>query len=205
MLIPNDKLLTFSSKAFYLEEAFSTADTVLKHTIDGITNIIFNQGLINLDFNDLKMTLSNKGIAHLGIGTVDSDASVLEAVKEAINSPLLETTINGATNILINSSGRINLTDLNEAIQYVRELAGPNVNIIWGTVTDRETPDDKIVITLIATGMEDKSLTPVTPSYTLPSIPPKPKRSVAKDVHPQEINLVIPSFLSQKINRDVTR
>lgn len=205
LIIPNDKLLTFSSKGFYLEEAFTTADTVLKHTIDGITNIIFNQGLINLDFNDLKMTLSNKGIAHLGIGTVDSDASVLEAVKEAINSPLLETTINGATNILINSSGRINLTDLNEAIQYVRELAGPNVNIIWGTVTDRENPDDKIVITLIATGMEDKSSTPSTPPYILPSVPPKPKRPVAKDVHPQEINLVIPSFLSQKINRDITR
>ncbi len=201
LVIPNDKLLGLSAKPFYLEDAFEAADTVLKHTISGITNIIFNQGIINLDFNDLKMTLSNKGMAHLGIGTVAEDASILEAVKEAINSPLLETSISGATNILINSSGRINLLELNEAIQYVRELAGQNVNIVWGTVTDKDSAEGKIVITLIATGMEDKSANPFS---TIPAMKPlsmtaKASAHPEKNNRPQEINIVIPSFLAQKI------
>jgi len=201
LVIPNDKLLTFSSKPFYLEDAFATADTVLRHTIAGITNIIYNQGIINLDFNDLKMTLSNKGIAHLGIGTVNADASILEAVKEAINSPLLETNISGATNILINSSGKINLLELNEAISYVRELAGQNVNIIWGTVTDSNNAEEKIVITLIATGMEEKNAATAKELPFKASVPPVIEPHQEKIVRPQQIDIVIPSFLANRVGK----
>lgn len=158
LVIPNDKLLTISERTLYLEDAFVMADSILKYTIEGITNIVYNQGTINIDFNDLKSTIANKGMGHLGIGTVASDGSILEAVKQAINSPLLETSIEGAENMLINTSGRINIIDLNEAISYVRDVVGSNVKIIWGTVTDKEQEDDKIVVTLIATGMPNPSV-----------------------------------------------
>ncbi|MBO5373393.1 MAG: cell division protein FtsZ [Lachnospiraceae bacterium] len=168
LVIPNDKLLTLTDKPFFLQDAFAMADTVLKYTIEGITNIIFNRGIVNLDFNDLKTTLLNKGIGHLGIGTTTADGSILEALKQAINSPLLDTSIAGATNILINSSGNINLTELDEAISHVRDLAGNNVNVIWGTVAADNFDMDKIVVTLIATGMQEKS-----PTSSLRISPPK--------------------------------
>lgn len=155
LVIPNDKLLSLSDKPLFLEDAFQMADSVLKYTIEGIANIIYNKGIVNIDFNDLKATLLNKGIGHLGIGTVDVEESVLEAVKQAINSPLLETSIQGAENILINTCGKVNVVALNEAIGYVRELAGGQVNIIWGTVSEENFQEDKIVVTLIATGMPD--------------------------------------------------
>ena len=155
LVIQNDKLIGISNKPLLLEDAFERADSVLKYTIEGITNIIRNKGMVNLDFNDLRTTLMNKGIGHLGIGTANVDGSILDAVKQAINSPLLDTTIEGAENLLINTSGKININSLNEAIGYVRELAGSKVNIIWGTVTDTKMEEDKIVVTLIATGMPD--------------------------------------------------
>ena len=131
------------------------ADEVLRFSIEGITNIIFNKGVVNLDFNDLKTTLANKGVGHLGIGRVNKEGNLLDAVNAAVNSPLLDTNITGATNLLINSSGDVDLMQLNEAISYVRELAGPEVNVIWGTVSD-EMESEEIVITLIATGMKEK-------------------------------------------------
>lgn len=153
LVIPNDKLIGLSEKPLLLEDAFEMADSVLKYTIEGITNIVRNKGVVNLDFNDLRTTLTDKGIGHLGIGTVDVECSLLEAVKQAVNSPLLETTIKGAENLLINTSGKVNIPALNEAINYVRELAGDKVNIIWGTVTEENYDEEKIVVTLIATGM----------------------------------------------------
>ncbi len=153
LVIPNDKLIGVSDKPLLLEDAFGIADSVLKYTIEGITNIVHNKGMVNLDFNDLRTTLTNKGIGHLGIGTVDVEETVLEAVKQAVNSPLLETSIQGAENILINTCGKVNIIALNEAISYVRELAGNKVNIIWGTVGADNYDEGKIIVTLIATGM----------------------------------------------------
>ncbi len=162
LVIPNDRLLKINEKQFYIEDAFSMADCVLKYTIEGITNIIFNKGTINLDFNDIKTTLKDKGLAHLGIGIAHDGASLTEAVRQAIESPLLDTDISNASNILLNTSGRINLIELNEAVTYIQELTGPDTNIIWGTVTDRErTPEDDCIVTLIATGVRSTSqLTP---------------------------------------------
>ena len=193
LVIPNDKLIGLSDKPLLLEDAFEIADSVLKYTIDGITNIVHNKGLINLDFNDLRTTLLNKGIGHLGIGTVDVECSVLEAVKQAINSPMLETSIEGAENLLINTSGKVNIMALNEAISYVREIAGSKVNIIWGTVTQPDQDADKIVVTLIATGM---SKTPKTPAVKLKPLPSEIRRyEVKQPVARKDIEIVVPSFL----------
>ena len=203
LVIPNDKLIGLTDKPLLLEDAFEMADSVLKYTIEGITNIVHNKGVVNLDFNDLRTTLINKGIGHLGIGTVDVECSVLEAVKQAINSPLLETSIEGAENLLINTSGKVNIVALNEAINYVRELAGSKVNIIWGTVTKENYDKDKIVVTLIATGMPSKEEMPQKTVTKSPKVMPKQTNgeSVVWDYKrptpKKEIELVIPSFLQE--------
>lgn len=155
LIIPNDKLLEITDKQMKLRDAFILADSVLKYTIEGISNIVYNRGEINIDFNDVKTTLVNKGIGHLGIGIVNGDGSILEAVKQAVNSPLLDTHIEGAANLLVNTSGDISLIALNEAVSYIKELAGEDVNIIWGTVTGDVFDEDKIVVTIIATGMPE--------------------------------------------------
>ena len=210
--IPNDKLIGLSDKPLFLEDAFEIADSVLKYTIEGITNIVQNKGIVNLDFNDLRTTLLNKGVGHLGIGTVNVDSSVLEAVKQAVNSPLLETSIEGAENLLINTSGKVNIVSLNEAISYVRELAGSKVNIIWGTVTQKNYDEGKIVVTLIATGMSTEKEKPVTTVKTetqnrvQKSVIPEPRLYDIKMAVPQkEREIVIPPFLQEAAKRGVTR
>ena len=205
LVIPNDKLIGLSEKPLLIEEAFEIADSVLKYTIEGITNIVQNKGMVNLDFNDLRTTLLNKGIGHLGIGTVDVDCSVIEAVKQAVNSPLLDTTIEGAENLLINTSGKVSIVALNEAISYVRELAGSKVNIIWGTVTKENYDEEKIVVTLIATGMtkekEKPVITPKPVESPRPAETPKPgvTETLLYEIKPtkKRDEIVIPPFLQE--------
>ena len=200
LVIPNDKLIGLSEKPLLLEDAFEIADSVLKYTIEGITNIVRNKGLVNLDFNDLRTTLFNKGVGHLGIGTVDVECSLLEAVKQAVNSPLLETSIEGAENLLINTSGKVNITSLNEAISYVRELAGSKVNIIWGTVTQDNYDEEKIVVTLIATGMSEEKNNPVFVSKSI--LQEQNNIEVKPVVKRQEIEVVIPPFLQEAAKKN---
>ncbi len=196
LVIPNNKLLEISEKQFYLDEAFTMADNVLKYTIQGITNIIYNKGTVNLDFNDFNKLLRNKGLAHLGIGIAQEGGSVIDAVKQAINSPLLETTINSATDVMLNTSGRINLMELNEAVNYIHSLTGPDTNVVWGTVTDKETlQNNSIVVTLIATGIEINK-------KPLPPKLPAPKVTVEKSTFTLQssldlLSLQIPSFLKE--------
>ncbi|SKB94467.1 FtsZ family, C-terminal domain [Lachnospiraceae bacterium] len=148
-------MLEISDKPFFVDEAFQVADNVLRWAISGITNIIFNKGLINLDFNDLCTILKDKGNAHIGIGVVKEGASLLDGVKQAIDSPLLDYSIKGAGTIMLNTSGRVNLAELNEAVSYIKSIVGKESNIIWGTVTDpKQIEDNSVVITLIATGID---------------------------------------------------
>lgn len=194
LVIPNEKLLSLSDKPFFLEDAFLMADNVLKHSIEGITNIIFNKGIVNLDFNDLRTVLSNKGIGHLGIGLCKEDGSIMDALKAAINSPLLETSITGASYVLLNSSGRVNLIELNQAISYVQEIVGEQVHIMWGTVSPKEAGND-IVVTLIATGIQEKPTVPETHYHPqIPTLVPQ------KPVVRESPTLVIPSFLQTHKN-----
>lgn len=207
LVIPNDKLIGLSDKPLLLEDAFEMADSVLKDAIEGITNIVCNLGVVNLDFNDLCTTLRNKGVGHLGIGIVDADSSVLEAVKQAVNSPLLDTSIEGAENILINTAGKVNIVALNEAITHVRELAGNKVNIIWGTVAGEDYDTEKIVVTLIATGMEKEKKVPKVPEHrSTPAKYPATARELKlrepkQPVPMKEIEIVIPSFLQDVSTR----
>ena len=137
-----------------MPEALKKADEVLQQAVQGITDLINVPGLINLDFADVKTVMVDKGVAHIGIGTATGDDKAIEAVKQAVTSPLLETTIEGASHVIINISGDISLIEANEAASYVQELAGDNANIIFGAMYD-ESVTDQATITVIATGLED--------------------------------------------------
>ena len=136
-----------------MPEALKKADEVLQQGVQGITDLINVPGLINLDFADISTVMKDKGIAHIGIGEGHGDDKALDAVKQATTSPLLETTIEGATDIVINISGDIGLIEANEAAMYVEELAGESANIIFGAMYDESTPDT-CTITVIATGLD---------------------------------------------------
>ena len=166
IVIPNDKLLEIVDRRTTMPDALKKADEVLQQAVQGITDLINVPGLINLDFADVQTVMVDKGIAHIGIGEGHGDDKALEAVKQAITSPLLETTIEGATDIIINISGDIGLIEANEAAMYVEELAGESANIIFGAMYDDSTPDSA-TITVIATGLEEekKVETPQKPGY----------------------------------------
>jgi cell division protein FtsZ len=157
IIIPNDRLLQIVDRRTSMPDALRKADEVLQQAVQGITDLINVPGLINLDFADVKTVMTDKGIAHIGIGTGTGDDKAIEAVKQAVSSPLLETTIEGASHVIINISGDVSLMEANEAASYVQDLAGDNANIIFGAMID-ETVTDRATITVIATGLEDSNV-----------------------------------------------
>lgn len=154
IVIPNDKLLEIVDRRTTMPDALKKADEVLQQAVQGITDLINVPGLINLDFADVQTVMVDKGIAHIGIGHAKGDDKALEAVKQAVSSPLLETTIEGASHVIINISGDISLIEANEAASYVQELAGDEANIIFGAMFD-ENAQDEATITVIATGLDE--------------------------------------------------
>ena len=154
IVIPNDKLLEVVDRRTTMPEALKKADEVLQQGIQGITDLINVPSLINLDFADIQTVMKDKGIAHIGIGEGRGDDKALEAVKQAVASPLLETTIQGASHVIINISGDITLMDASDAADYVQELAGENANIIFGAMYDY-TRSYEATITVIATGLHN--------------------------------------------------
>jgi cell division protein FtsZ len=158
IVIPNDKLLEIVERRTTMPEALKKADEVLQQAVQGITDLINVPGLINLDFADVQTVMIDKGIAHIGIGQAEGDDKAIEAVKQAVSSPLLETTIEGATHVIINISGDIGLMEANEAASYVQEMAGESANIIFGAMYD-ESAHDQATITVIATGLESSQNT----------------------------------------------
>lgn len=154
IVIPNDKLLEVVDRRTTMPEALKKADEVLQQGIQGITDLINVPSLINLDFADVQTVMKDKGIAHIGIGEGKGDDKALEAVKQAVASPLLETTIQGASHVIINVSGDITLMDASDAAEYVQELAGENANIIFGATYD-DSKSDEATITVIATGLHN--------------------------------------------------
>ena len=145
--------LRLSTGRTTMPDALKKADEVLQQAVQGITDLINVPGLINLDFADVQTVMTDKGIAHIGIGEAKGDEKALEAVKQAVSSPLLETTIEGASHVIINISGDISLIEANEAASYVQELAGDEANIIFGAMYD-ESAEDEATITVIATGLD---------------------------------------------------
>jgi len=154
IVIPNDKLLEVVDRRTTMPEALKKADEVLQQGIQGITDLINVPSLINLDFADIQTVMKDKGIAHIGIGAGRGDDKALEAVKEAVASPLLETTIQGASNVIVNVSGDITLMDASDAADYVQELAGEGASIIFGAMYD-DAKSDECTITVIATGLHN--------------------------------------------------
>ena len=154
IVIPNDKLLEIVDRRTTMPEALKKADEVLQQAVQGITDLINVPAVINLDFADVQTVMKDKGIAHIGIGAGRGDDKALEAVKQAVASPLLETTIQGASNVIVNVSGDITLMDASDAADYVQELAGESASIIFGAMYD-DTKSDECTITVIATGLHN--------------------------------------------------
>ena len=158
IVIPNDKLLQVVDKKCTITDAFSKADDVLRQGIKGISDLIQIPGLINLDFADVKTIMTEQGEALMGIGVGEGENRAVDAAKMAINSPLLETSIDGAKGILLNISGSSDLSifEVNEAAEIISEAADPDANIIFGSVID-ESLGDKVQITVVATGFNSSA------------------------------------------------
>lgn len=155
IIIPNDKLLQICDKRTTIPDALKKADEVLQQGVQGITDLIYKPGLINLDFADIQTVMRDKGIAHIGIGTGTGENKAVDAIKKAVESPLLETNVSGASDIIVNFSGDIGIVETAEAVNYLSEIAGDNVNIIFGTVDGSTVSEDEVGITIIATGLTD--------------------------------------------------
>ncbi|MDK2823452.1 MAG: cell division protein FtsZ [Clostridia bacterium] len=155
--IPNDRLLQVVDKNTSINEAFRIADDVLRQGVQGISDLIAVPGLINLDFADVKTIMQNTGSALMGIGTAAGENRAVTAARNAISSPLLETSIEGAKGVLLNITGGsgLGLFEVNEAAEIIAEAADPEANIIFGAVID-ENLDDEIRVTVIATGFDQK-------------------------------------------------
>ena len=163
VVIPNDKLLKIVPKGTPIVEAFRCADDVLRQGIQGISDLIVTPSLINLDFADVRSIMKDKGLAHMGIGRAKGENKTIDAVRQAVASPLLETTIEGATGILLNVKGGLDLPidEVDEAAELVRGVVDPSCNIIFGASID-EALSEEVEITVIATGFgEQKHIDPM--------------------------------------------
>ncbi|GMQ59902.1 cell division protein FtsZ [Vallitalea sediminicola] len=211
IVIPNQKLLSIIDRRTTVKDAFKKADEILQQGVQGISDLIYTPGIINLDFADVETVMANKGIAHIGIGKAKGDNKSEEAAQMAISSPLLETTIDGAKHILINISGDSNMSmfEANDAIQLIQEATGNDSNIIYGQIID-DSLEDELVVTVIATGFE----APITESRPdnfsnnissrtseMVSATTEPEQKVQTDIHIDEKPIDIPPFLQRKRNR----
>ena len=159
IVIPNDKLLDIADKKTTMLEAFSNADGVLSQGTQGITDLITVPGVINLDFADVKTIMKQAGTAMMGIGTASGDNRSVDAAQQAISSPLLESSIDGATRVLLSIAGSkdLGIQEINDAADLVANAVDPEANIIFGTVVD-ESLGDQVRITVIATGFSDSNV-----------------------------------------------
>ncbi len=201
--IPNDRLLQVIEKKTTMLEAFRIADDVLKQGVQGISDLIAVPGLVNLDFADVKTIMLEQGLAHMGIGMASGENRAAEAAQQAIQSPLLETSILGAKGVLLNITGGTNLGlfEVNEAAELVAEAADPDANIIFGAVINEELKDE-IRITVIATGFEKDEIGMIDPRKQNM----KEVAATAEEVKSEDKNddiseeLDIPIFLRRKRN-----
>lgn len=186
VIIPNDKLLQFLPQQIGVLEAFKVADDMLKQGIIGIVDLIATPSLINLDFADVNTVMRNQGLAHMGLGRAKGENRVIEAVRQAVSSPLLETTIEGARSVILNVTGGkdLLLSEVNEAATLVQGIIDPSANIIFGETID-ETMADEVKITVIATGFTSNSAD--EDRITVEAI-----KAAAKPVEPAEKSAVPP-------------
>ena len=167
IVIPNEKLLALVERRTSILDAFREADNVLRQGVQGITDLITIPGLINLDFADVRTIMRDAGSALMGIGEASGESRAAEAAKNAISSPLLEMSVEGATGILLNITGGpdLGLFEVNEAAEIIQSAADQNSNIIFGAVID-EGQGDEVRVTVIATGFDRGATAPTVPAFT---------------------------------------
>ena len=202
VVIPNDKLLQIIDRKTSIVEAFKMADDVLRQGVQGISDLIAIEGLVNLDFADVKTIMLNRGMAHMGIGRASGENRAEDAAKQAIQSPLLETSIEGSRGVIINITGGsdLGLQEINTAAELVQRSVDPEANIIWGSVID-ESLGDEIVITVIATGFETEApLTSIGVENLVSRAWDKKVNSIpsSSESNNSSSDLDIPSFLRNK-------
>ena len=208
IVIPNDRLLQIVEKNTPMLEAFREADNVLRQGVQGITEIVAIPGLINLDFADIKTVMANKGTALMGIGIASGENRAVEAAMRAINSPLLETDIDGATDAIINITGGINLTlyEINDAVTAIQNAANSEINVIHGAAINADL-EDEIVVTVIAIGFDEKkakakdlnelrAAVPLTRTTTAET--PEPNQPTLENSLEQEEELEVPAFFKRR-------
>lgn len=180
IVIPNDRLLDLSEKKTTMLEAFRMADDVLCQGTQGITDLITVPGLINLDFADVCTIMKGAGTAMMGIGTASGDNRATDAAEEAISSRLLESSIDGATRVLLSIAGNkdLGIQEINDAADLVAKNVDPDANIIFGTVVD-ESLGDQVRVTVIATGFNDANVQQTLPSMAAPVARPAARERVA--------------------------
>ncbi len=186
VIIPNQRLLAIIDKKTTLIESFRKADEVLRQGVQGISDLISKPGVINLDFADVRTVMADKGVAHMGIGRASGENKAEAAAKAAIQSPLLETTIEGARSVLINFSGdeNLGLLEADEAANLIRESIDPEAEIIFGTTINDEL-NDEVIVTVIATGLGEERKTVVKQETTTTTV--KPAVSATEEtVEPEE-------------------
>jgi len=189
IVIPNDRLREIIDKSTPLLESFKEVDNVLRRGVQSISDLIAVAGLINLDFADVKAVMEKRGNALIGIGMGVGEGRAREAALEAVSSPLLETSISGATDAIINVTGGTNLTlfEVEEAAEVIRQSANTDINTIFGAVIN-ENLNDELIVTVIATGFEEENQN--LHSYSTTVNPPQPE----EDVEETEV----PSFLRKR-------
>lgn len=206
--IPNDRLLQMIDRKTSLVDAFGIVDEVLQQGVQGISNLITIHGLINLDFADVKAIMSNAGSALMGIGRARGDSRAVEAARQAIDSPLLETSIEGARGVLFNITGGRGMTmhEIDEAAKTITEAVADDANIIFGAVLDESLEDD-VQITVVATGFDngprerEVNVRPVNTHYSapapapLPVAPPPPVPEPEPEPEPEPVPVFAPSVL----------
>jgi cell division protein FtsZ len=172
VVVPNQRLLTASNRTATLQQAFQIADSVLRQGIQGIADMINLAGLINVDFADVRSVMQRSGSALMSIGIGNGENRLVDAVKEAIESPLLEVTITGARSVLMNVTGGEDLTlfEVQESATIIEESVAPDANIIWGLLIDPNFPRGQVKVTLIATGFEEeqRQVAAVQPAARVP-------------------------------------
>ena len=204
VIVPNDRLLQVVTKGTTMTEAFRQADDTLRQGIQGISDLIAVPSLINLDFADVRTVMQSGGLAHMGIGVGKGESRMVDAAKQAVESPMLETSIDGARAVLINITGGTDtsILDINEAATLITQAADPDANIIFGAGID-ETLEDEVHVTVIATGFEKTPFANARPAAAVeePSLSSRPVAAPAQNetVRPAPIpeGPEVPSFVNQ--------
>ena len=188
IVVPNQKLIELNDNELSLKDSFSMADDILRAGVQGISDLITEPGLINLDFADVKSVMQGAGTALMGIGTAKGEDRAVRAAEEAINHPLLESSIDNARGVLIHFSAATNmkLVEVNEAARLIQEVVHPSANIIWGTSID-DTLGDEMRITVIGAGFDEVTPRPAArPAYGMsnsaPAVPVAAAPAVEEEI-----------------------